>query len=355
MVRIYGEELTRAQLLQRVGGLDQVAGVRRVRLEDGPEDGVSAVEVRTGGGLSYTVVPSRAMDVAAADCDGIPLAWRTGAGEVHPAYLYRTNGWNVGWFGGLIATCGLDNVGSPGEDERGPFAQHGHINGVAARQVGYGGRWDGERYVMWVEGELRQKEAWMPGTFDVVLRRRIESELGGRTIRIVDEAENLAATPAPLMLLYHVNFGYPLVAPEAEIVSRARTLTPFRGGDHDPGALRISAPTPEFTSQGHVHEMVADAEGYFEGAILNERLEIGVALRFPAAELPSFRQWKALVQRRYVVALEPANYAGGNRVQARERGTLPTLEPGESRTFHLDVTVLRGRDELAATRKRLRL
>ena len=140
MVRLYGQELSRDEVLARVGALDQVAGVRRIRLEDGPEDGVGAVELRTGGGLSYTVLPSRAMDIAAAECDGIPLAWRSGAGDVHPAYSYRTSGWNMAWFGGLMATCGLDNVGSPGEDELGPFGQHGFLNGVAARQVSYGAR-----------------------------------------------------------------------------------------------------------------------------------------------------------------------------------------------------------------------
>src|SRR5687768_9185028 len=81
MVKLFGEELPRAELLRRVGSIDQVAGVRKVRLEDGPEDGVSAVEVRTGGGLSYTVIPSRALDIATAEVDGIPIAWRSGAGE----------------------------------------------------------------------------------------------------------------------------------------------------------------------------------------------------------------------------------------------------------------------------------
>lgn len=355
VVKLFGQELSRAELMRRVGDLDQVAGVRRVRLEDGPEDGVTAVEVRTGGGLSYTVVPSRTMDVSTAECDGIPLAWRTGAGEVHPAYVYRTSGWNHGWFGGLVATCGLDNAGSPGQDDLGSFAQHGHANGLAARQVGYGARWEGETYRLWVEGELRQREAWQPGTFDVVLRRRIESELGGRTIRIADVAENMSIAAAPLMLLYHVNLGYPLVGPEAATASTARALIPFRGGEHDPNGFAISEPTDAFTSQGHSHEgMTPDADGCYEGAILNDRLGVGVSLRFPAAELPWFRQWKALVQRRYVVALEPANHAGGNRVRARELGTLPMLEPGETRSFHLDVTVLRGADELAAARERLR-
>src|SRR5438105_15441873 len=77
MVRLFGQELTKRELLRRVGNLDQVAGTRRLRFEEGPEDGVGAVEVRTGGGLRYTVLPSRALDISAAECEGLPIAWRT--------------------------------------------------------------------------------------------------------------------------------------------------------------------------------------------------------------------------------------------------------------------------------------
>jgi hypothetical protein len=355
MVKLYGQDLTRDEVLQRVGAVDQIAGIRRVRLEDGPEDGTTAVEIKTGGGLSYTVLPSRAMDISAAECDGVPIAWRTGAGDVHPAMTHRTTGWNHGWFGGLLATCGLDNVGSPGSDDLGPFPQHGHLNGVPARYVSYGARWEGERYKMWVEGELREKEAWMPSGYDVVLRRRVESELGGRTIAIRDEVENMARTPAPLLLLYHVNFGYPLVGPESTVVSRSRMVSTHGGSEHDPAALTVSGPTPELRSQGHAHHLVADADGYHEAAFLNPRLATGVLLRFPAAELPHLAQWKALVQGRYVVALEPTNQPGGNRTRQREQGTLPMLAPGEVRTFHLELTVLRGEDELKETQERLRV
>jgi hypothetical protein len=352
MVRLYGEDLTRRELLRRVGSIDQIAGVRRVRLEDGPEDGVVAVEVRTGGGLSYTVVPSRALDIAAAECDGIPLAWRSGNGDVHPAYTYRTLGWNVGWFGGLLATCGLDNIGSPGEDELGPYPQHGHLNGVAARHVGYGARWQGERYLLWVEGELRQKEAWIPGSYDVVLRRRIESELGGRTIAIRDEVENLATTPAPLMLLYHVNLGYPLVAPEAEVRARGVGAAALVGTPGEPAGA-IVPPAPDYRPIVYDHQVTADAAGMCEAALLNDRLATGLLLRFPQAELPSLKQWKQLVDGRYVVALEPTNCVGAGRVWERELGRLPMLAPGETRLFHLELTVLRGEADLAAARARL--
>lgn len=42
MPRLWNEEISRRELLRRVGGLEQVAGVRLVTLGDGNERGVRA-------------------------------------------------------------------------------------------------------------------------------------------------------------------------------------------------------------------------------------------------------------------------------------------------------------------------
>ena len=99
--------------------------------------------------------------------------------------------------------------------------------------------------------------------------------------------------------------------------------------------------------------MLPDAEGFAEGALVNDALGVGLSVRYRAAELPFFNQWKQLIDGRYVVSLEPLNSRGGNRPRARERGVLPMLEPGEVRSFRVDLTALRGADELAALRARL--
>src|SRR5687768_6203633 len=123
---------------------------------------------------------------------------------------------------------------------------------------------------MWVEGELRQKDGWMPKSYDVVLRRRIESELGGRTIAVSDEVENLAHVPAPLMLTYHVNFGWPLVAPGAEIHSRRSDLTSLHGDPPPEGPLGIGPPAPDYKNNNFGHAMLPDADGFAEGALVND-------------------------------------------------------------------------------------
>jgi hypothetical protein len=58
---LYGKALAPQQLYQRVGGLEQVAGIQPFVFDDGPARGVSAL--RTGGSLSC----DRGMDLGAAE------------------------------------------------------------------------------------------------------------------------------------------------------------------------------------------------------------------------------------------------------------------------------------------------
>ena len=60
-------------------------------------------------------------------------------------------------------------------------------------------------------------------------------------------------------------------------------------------------------------------------------------IRFNKNELPYFIQWRMLGEREYVTGLEPANAPIEGRAAARAEGALPFLEPGEKRTFHLEI------------------
>ena len=77
MAMLFGQEFTRSDLLQRVGNISQVAGVRLMTLEDGSEKGVQIIEARTGTGFRFNVLPSRGMDISYAEYKGIPLSWRS--------------------------------------------------------------------------------------------------------------------------------------------------------------------------------------------------------------------------------------------------------------------------------------
>ena len=104
-----------AELRRHVGDVSQLVSTRTVRLTDGNEDGVRAVDVRVSGGLSALVLLDRGMDLGPAWVAGQQLSWQSTTGIVGPAHFDETS-WLRSFHGGLLVTCGLQNVGPPNED-----------------------------------------------------------------------------------------------------------------------------------------------------------------------------------------------------------------------------------------------
>ncbi len=91
-MQLFGKTHTKDQILRRVGEIGQIGGVRRCRLAEGRQDGVDAVDFRIGGGLNFTVLPGRGMDISFAEYQGIPLNWRSPGGVAAGSY-FEPQGW----------------------------------------------------------------------------------------------------------------------------------------------------------------------------------------------------------------------------------------------------------------------
>ena len=86
MAKLFNREWSKLELLQRTGQMDQLAGIRLLESEDGKGRGCRILDVWTGSGLRFQVNAERALDISSCDFKGLPLAWRSPAGDVHPAY-----------------------------------------------------------------------------------------------------------------------------------------------------------------------------------------------------------------------------------------------------------------------------
>ena len=51
-------------LRSRIGDMSQLAGLKRYAFTEGKAKGIEAVDVKTGSGLHFTVLPGRGMDLA---------------------------------------------------------------------------------------------------------------------------------------------------------------------------------------------------------------------------------------------------------------------------------------------------
>jgi len=330
--------LSKQGLVKRVGSMDQLAGVKLVEAADGLARGGRQFHVWTGSGLSFDVQADRALDISACRYKGIPIAWVSSVGEVHPAYFEPAGlGWLRSFTGGLLATCGLDQWGPPNADMGDELGQHGRVSNLPARYVNYSASWVGEEYEIEISGEVRQTRVFGE---NLVMRRRISTRLGSSAIKITDVVTNESFSPHPHMILYHFNLGFPLLSEDAQLFIDAAETTP-RDAEAAAGAdawMRFQPPTAGYQEQVFRHRPKADESGKVQVEVRNPRLGVGLRLRYDNTNLPYLLEWKMMGEGMYVLGIEPVNCGVmEGRAAARAQGALPMLEPGESRKYELAI------------------
>jgi hypothetical protein len=357
MPELFGRSYSRSDLMRRVGRLEQVAGVRLVTLDDGLGRGVRLIEFRTGSGFSFDVVVDRSFDIGRCEIDGQPLNWQSNAGIVGPWYYENDEwGWFRAWGGGMVVTCGLDHTLVGGQDDAGDFHQphmfktvayglHGRIGGLPARLVGYGERWEGDECILWAEGEVLQSAVFGE---HLLLRRTVEARVGESHFTIHDVVENVGHSRVSHMLLYHCNAGFPVVDDASELlVPSLATTSDYDISAEDMRAYRIlSGPIQDFTEECYEHELVAETDGTVPAAVVNRRLKLGVYQTFRIDQMPYHTVWRMMGEDTYALAMEPSTNRDAGRWDAKKRGELLLLEPGELRPYDLTIGALVGSEAI---------
>jgi len=355
MPRFQERVVTRRELMRRVGRLEQVAGVRLVTLGDGIERGVRVLEFRTGTGYAFDVLVDRSMDVGRCELNGRSLAWLSATGVVGPWYTEPMGlGWFRAWGGGMLVTCGLDHTLLGGVDDASNFHQlvrpteeyglHGRIGFAPARLTGYGERWDGDECILWAEGTVRQAAVYGEA---MELHRRIEARVGESRFTVHDEVVNVGFDPTTHMYLYHVNVGWPVVDEGSDYLIPAPTGIPVAEyPTHD--YRRITAPNPGFPEECYEHAAIPERGGTVPVAVVNRKLGLGAYQVYRKEQFPFHTMWRMLGEGTYGVAMEPTTNRDAGRFDARERGELVYLEPGEARRYDIEIGALDGVEAIDA-------
>ena len=355
MARLFGVDIARDALLDRTGDLAQVAGTRFMTLGEGREAGVRIADCRTGSGLRFQVTLDRGMDISMAEYRGVPLAFRAPGGDVHPMhYDGRGKGWLRSFPGGLMTGCGLTTVGSPSADAGEDLGQHGRLSHIQAAGVASAARWEGDECTFTLSGQMRESGMFAE---NMLLERVIETHLGRSVIALHDTVRNEGHDATPLMLLYHINPGWPLLDESARLLLNARTTVP-RDAAAAPGlaeARTFSPPVRGYAEQVFYHECIPGDDGYAAVMLRNARLGLALLVRFRMQELNRLIEWKMVGEGTYVLGIEPANCLVEGRRAERERGTLRFLEPGEERRFDVEIGVAEGESDIATLIGRHRL
>ncbi len=322
-------------LRQRVGNMEQIAGLRETVMNSGRGRDVRVVEVDNGSGLTFTVMADRCCDIYSAKFNGKSLAWLSPNGIVNPnAYEPENIMWLRSWPGGLLTTAGLLNVGGP-EDGH---SLHGRASHLAAEDLKLERCWAGEDYVLSVAGTMRHTMVFGE---KLEIRRQIKTSYGNNVIEVRDSVENQGFAPVPLMMLYHCNFGYPAIDDGAFLSAVQHKVTPK--DEHSAQDIadwaKLTAPIHGYSEELFYHEIPADSDGFARISIVNQAAGMKVTMAYDPTTLPVLNQWKQMGEGEYVTGLEPGNcYPIGQKANA-EKGMLRMIAPGETVNFALQIEV----------------
>lgn len=337
--------LTDRNWKDKISNHSQLGGIETSVIDNGAGRGTRIAWINTGTGFRYKIVLDRGMDIADAFFNEYNLAWISHLGITAPQpFSDKGIGWLRTFTGGLLTTCGLSHVGGPESDEYGDRGLHGHIANLPAELISViqpdplSGNFDFS-----ITGVIRETKPFGPS---LELRRTISGTLGQTQLRIHDEVLNRGNTPAPHMLLYHFNFGWPL-ADEGTLIKWNGEWT-TRQGDKNGVIFRdgndFKTCPPALDSHLGSGEEVAfiDVEengGISECGLYNPGLNLGVTLKFNKPELPWLTNWQHWGRNEYVTGLEPGTHPPIGQAKAREDGTLIFIQPGESKTYDLILDV----------------
>ena len=324
--------------------------VKSYTLRGGLQEGVQVVEVNNGK-LCYAILPTRGMGIWKGQCGDISLGWDSPVKDpVNPAFINLQDRGGLGWLKGFnewFVRCGLNSMGAPGMDtvldNSGnefdvPLTLHGNIANVPARAVSV----EVTDQAIIVKGEVDETMMLGPA---LRLNTEIHTEFGSGKMTIIDTVTNLGNNPQEHEMLYHINYGAPLLEKGSRMVAPFKQVAP-----RDPRSVEgidtfdeYGAPQIGFVEQAYKYELAGKSGSRETMTMLrNATGDKASLLRFTLKDFPCFTLWKNTAGKAdgYVTGLEPATSYPNSRRFEREKGRVITLAGGESRTTTLSIEAL---------------
>ncbi len=349
-MKIFGQELSKKEILEKIGDISQLCEIKYYEYIDGMSRGVRGIDIKNPEGINLTILPDRGMDISSFSYKGIPFNWKSAVRETSSVY-YESKGteWLRTFYGGFLTTCGLTNTGPANIDNGEELGLHGRISNISAEKVLVDGKWENDTYLVQVQGKVREAKVFGE---KLQLERRIYIWIDSPKMVIEDTIENIGHNTSPLMILYHINIGYPILDENSELIEDAVSITP--NADTARKEINIfnkfSKPINGYVERCYFHDIKADNEGYSNIALVNEYFRsgkgIGIWIRFNKDNLPYLTQWKQMGMGEYVCGLEPCNNMGKGRKIEREEGRLKFIEPHEKVYYRLEFNILESNESI---------
>jgi hypothetical protein len=333
--------------------------VKKFRMYGGKQEGVDVIWLDNGK-LQIGVIATRGLGILSVLMNGTQvLGWDSPVKEVvHPRFINLNSRGGLGWLEGFnewLCRCGLEWNGQPGTDkfinnigEEGTMdlTLHGRVANLPAQEV----ELIAERkppYLITLRGHVHERMVHGP---KLELTTEISTQPGSRSFRVQDAITNRGGQRQEFQMLYHANFGPPLLEEGAKFLAPVEKVTPFndRAAKDVQRYDEFAGPTPGYIEQVYSLVPLADRSGRTVVMIRNKAADQAASLRYDTHELPFLTLWKNTASREdgYVTGIEPGtNYPNNRRIE-RKHGRVPSLSPGASYFMTLDFAIHVGTAEV---------
>jgi len=318
-------------------------------LHGGKQEG-SKVITLSSAGLTIALSPTRGMNILNVKGSDVRLGWDSPVTEVvNPAYINLDSRNGLGWLDGfneMMVRCGFEWTGHPGVDQGTLYTLHGRAGNTPASKVVIDIA-EKAPYEVRIRGLLKENTFKKSNLETWTELRYIP---GSQSFSIHDRVTNRADYPRDYEIIYHSNFGKPLLEEGAVFSAPIKEISPFN--DYAKAGLKdwatYQGPTKGFDEMVFNILPYADAQGKTLAMLHNRRGDRGVAIGFDTHQLPLLTLWKNTDTERqgYVTGIEPGtNYAYPVKIE-REQGRIKQLQPGQSADFELTYTLLKDAEQV---------
>ena len=333
------------ELLKRMGSMQQAAYIRPLTYAEGRSTGLKAYEVKNGP-LCYKLMADKCLDMCELSYKGVNFSFLSKPG-LQGRNAYDTAGAEAirSIMGGMFFTCGVESICAPCTVGGADYPMHGRMRTTPGEHLSADAFWAADGYHLRAGAEMR--EAALFGE-NMTLRRTVETVYGQKTVTLTDVFENQGYRDEPLMLLYHINLGWPFLDENLRLYLPTQKVTPrdAEAEGHEGEYDRMDPPRDNEPEYVFIHELQPDTDGGLRAVAVNHALGLGLEIGWNVKNLPYFMEWKSTASGDYVIGLEPANSSVYGRPWHEARGSVHRLAPFATETNVLTFTILDGQAEI---------
>jgi len=325
-------------------------------LHGGKQEGSTLITIDTKD-LQVSLIPTRGMDIFEIKSGDVRFGWKSPVDEiVNPDHVNMEMRGGLGWLDGfneMMVRCGYEWTGHPGQENGRLMSLHGRAGNTPASKVVVSVD-EAAPYAIHVKGLIKENtfkfsalETWTELTVTP----------GVKSVKIHDELTNNSDYDRNYQIIYHSNFGQPILEEGAKFSAAVKEVSPFN--DYAKKGLKdwqtYLGPTKGYDEMVFNLVPVADKDGKTLAMLQNRAGDKGIALAFNTKQLPVLTLWKNTdtLKQGYVTGIEPGTSYAYPRQVERAQGRVKTLAPDGKQSFDVEYRVLTSADDVSSAQNEI--